>query len=356
MSFIDLSHVALNDIGNLPLDQIDVTNIPGVPSQNILTPSAGYKPFRYDWAYEVFLTQNRVHWLPDEVPLADDVKDWKTKLTSVERHLVQQTFRLFTQSDTDINESYGYNYLKRFVASELLSANSAIGNMESIHRAAYSHLLDTLGLPEEEYVKFYDFPAMLEKHNYMISFKMDTLNNTAVTLAGLGAFTEGVQLYASFAILLNFTRQNKLKGMGQIVAWSQRDESLHADYNVLLFKALTTEFAAVLDAEALRNRIIEVCHQVIANEDNYIDLVFEMGPVDGMTPEGLKTYIRYTMDQRLVQLGYDPEFGCNNPFPWIDGLLNGVEHTNIFENRATAYTRAASRGTWDDVFAELIAN
>ena len=354
MSFIDLSTYAPEEIGNLPLDQIDVTNIPGVPSQNILTPSAGYKPFRYEWAYEVFLVQNRVHWLPDEVPLADDVKDWKTKLTSVEQHLIRQTFRLFTQSDTNINESYGYNYLKRFVASELLSANSAIGNIEAIHRAAYSHLLDTLGLPEEEYVKFYDFPAMLEKHNYMISFKMDTLFNTAVTLAGLGTFTEGVQLYASFAILLNFTRQNKLKGMGQIVAWSQRDESLHADYNVLLFKALTTEFAAVLDAEELRTRILEVCHQVIANEDNYIDLVFEMGPVDGMSAEELKTYIRYTMDQRMTQLGYDAVFGCANPFQWIDVMLSKVEHANFFENRATGYSRAATRGTWGEVFAELI--
>lgn len=354
MTTLDLSTLTPTDISHLQLDHLDLANIPGVPSENILTPSRGYKPFRYEWAYEVFLVQNRVHWLPDEVPLADDVKDWNTKLTPQEHHLVRQTFRLFTQSDTDLNESYGYNYLKRFVASELLSANSAIGNIESIHRAAYSHLLDTLGLPEEEYVKFYDFPEMLAKHNYMTSFRMDTIHNTAVTLAGLGAFTEGVQLYASFAILLNFTRHNKLKGMGQVVAWSQRDESLHADYNVLLFKTLTTEFAAVLDADKLREDILTVCHQVIANEDRYIDLVFELGPVEGMTADSLKEYIRNIMDERMAQLGYEKPFGCANPFPWITDLLSGVEHTNFFENRSTNYAKAASRGTWDEVFSELI--
>ena len=174
-----------------------------------------YKPFSYPWAYEAWHTQQKIHWLPEEVPLADDVKDWKYNLSSGEKHLLTQIFRFFTQADIEVNNCYMKHYSKVFQPTEIQMMLSAFSNMETIHIAAYSHLLDTIGMPEIEYQAFMKYKEMKNKYDYMQIFGVDTNQDIAATLAVFGAFTEGLQLFASFAILLNFPRFNKMKGMGQ---------------------------------------------------------------------------------------------------------------------------------------------
>jgi ribonucleoside-diphosphate reductase beta chain len=200
-----------------------------------------YKPFEYPWAYTAWETQQKIHWLPEEVPLAEDVKDWKFKLSSEEKNLLTQIFRFFTQADISVNDCYMEQYGRVFKPVEIKMMLSAFSNMESIHIAAYSHLLDTVGMPEVEYGMFMKYKEMRDKYEYMQEFNTDNVRNIAKTLAVFGAFTEGLQLFASFAILMNFPRFNKMKGMGQIVAWSVRDESLHTDSIIRLFKVFISE-------------------------------------------------------------------------------------------------------------------
>src|ERR1700752_1582636 len=186
-----------------------------------------YKPFSYPWAYEAWMTQQRIHWLPEEVPLADDVKDWRNKLSPAEQNLLTQIFRFFTQADVEVNNCYMKHYSRVFKPTEVLMMLSAFSNTETIHIAAYSHLLDTIGMPEVEYQAFMKYKEMKDKYDYMQGFNVESKKDIAKTLAVFGAFTEGLQLFASFAMLLNFQRFGKMKGMGQIVAWSVRDETLH---------------------------------------------------------------------------------------------------------------------------------
>jgi len=171
--------------------------------------------------------QQRVNWLPEEVPLADDVKDWHNKMTAEERNLLTQIFRFFTQSDIEVANCYMKQYSRVFEPTEVQMMLSAFSNMETVHIAAYSHLLDTIGMPETEYQAFLHYKEMKDKVDYLHKFDVKTKENVAQTLAVFGAFTEGLQLFASFAILMNFPRFNKMKGMGQIIPWSVRDESLH---------------------------------------------------------------------------------------------------------------------------------
>ena len=173
----------------------------------------------------------------------------------------------------------------------------------------------------------------------------------AKTLAVFGGFTEGLQLFASFAILLNFPRFNKMKGMGQIVTWSARDESLHTNSIIRLYRTFVNENPSIR-TPALEKALLGACETVVSHEDAFIDLAFEMGGVEGLGPEEVKAYIRYIADRRLTQLELAPRFGFNqNPLPWMDEMLNGIEHTNFFENRATEYSKAATRGTWEEAFA-----
>ena len=318
---------------------------------DLLTANPVYKPFRYPWAYDAWLTQQRVHWLPEEVPLADDVKDWHRVLSEGERHLVTQIFRFFTQSDVEVNNCYMKKYSQVFKPTEVLMMLSAFSNIETIHIAAYSHLLDTIGMPEAEYSAFLKYKEMKDKYDYMQTFSVESKHEIAKTLAAFGAFTEGLQLFASFAILLNFPRFNKLKGMGQIVSWSVRDETLHCLSMARLFRTFVSENPEIW-TEQLRNEITEICRVIVEHEDAFIDLAFEAGPVEGLTPDDVKAYIRFIADRRLGQIGLDPIYGAleNNPLPWVDDMLNAVEHANFFENRSTEYSRASTTGSWEEAF------
>ena len=321
---------------------------------DLLTENPVYKPFRYPWAYEAWLTQQRVHWLPEEIPLADDVKDWHKTLTGAEQNLLTQIFRFFTQADVEVNNCYMKHYSQVFKPTEVLMMLSAFSNIETIHIAAYSHLLDTIGMPELEYSAFLKYKEMKDKFDYMQGFSVASKHEIAKTLAAFGAFTEGLQLFASFAILLNFPRFNKMKGMGQVVSWSVRDETLHCLSVIRLFRTFVQENPEIW-TERLRSELQEVCGTIVHHEDAFIDLAFEQGPIEGLTAAEVKRYIRYIADRRLVQLGLETMFDVEeNPLPWLDDMLNAVEHANFFENRATEYSRASTQGSWEEVWSSSI--
>lgn len=311
----------------------------------LLTPSIAYKPFRYDWAYDLWKRQQQVHWMPEEVPLGEDCKDWAVKLNDGERNLLSQIFRFFTQSDVEVGANYMEHYMPLFKPIEVSMMLAAFSNMETIHIAAYALLLETIGMPDSEFSAFMEYDEMAAKHDYLGQFGTDTYEDIATSMAVFGAFTEGLQLFASFAMLMNFPRFNKMKGMGQIVSWSVRDESLHCEGMIRLFHTFCKETQIM--SEQLADRITECCETVIKLEDKFIDLAFEAGKVEGMTADDIKKYIRYIADWRLKQLELKPIYGIErHPLPWLTEILNGVEHANFFEARATEYSKAATRGEW----------
>jgi ribonucleoside-diphosphate reductase beta chain len=319
----------------------------------LLTPNPVYKPFRYPWAYEAWLKQQQLHWLPEEVPMADDVKDWRHKLTAGERNLLTQIFRFFTQADVEVNNCYMKKYALVFQPTEVQMMLAAFANMETIHIAAYSHLLDTIGMPEVEYSAFLRYKEMKAKYDFLQGFNCDNPTEIARTLAIFGAFTEGLQLFASFAMLMNFPRFNKMKGMGQIVTWSVRDETLHMQSIIRLFRTFIDENKFIW-TDSFQRELYLACDTIVDHEDAFIDLAFELGGVEGLNPDDVKAYIRYIADRRLTQLGLQPIYKvAKNPLPWMDEILNGVEHANFFEARATEYSKAATRGTWEEAFAPI---
>ena len=319
---------------------------------DLLTSNPVYKPFRYPWAYEAWLQQQRIHWLPEEVPLADDVKDWQKNLTQSERNLLTQIFRFFTQADVEVNNCYMKHYSQVFKPTEVLMMLSAFSNIETVHIAAYSHLLDTIGMPEIEYTAFLKYKEMKDKYDYMQGFSVANKTEIAKTLAAFGAFTEGLQLFASFAILMNFPRFNKMKGMGQIVSWSVRDETLHCLSVIRLFRTFVQENPEIW-TEEFRRDLYLICATIVDHEDAFIDLAFELGGVQGLDASLTKQYIRFIADRRLQQLGLEPLYKIEkNPLPWLDEMLNAVEHANFFENRSTEYSKASTAGSWEEAFAD----
>ena len=222
--------------------------------------------------------------------------------------------------------------------------------MEAVHQDAYSLLLETLGKDDDIYSEFMDIQEMVEKHEYLSDFSMDTPHNIAKTMAVYSGFTEGVQLFSSFAILLNFPRHNLMKGMGQIVTWSIRDETLHVEGMTNLFREFIRENPHLWD-DKLKYEIYCAAERVVDLEDAFIDTCFKDADIPDLTAEEVKQYIRYIADRRVLGLGLKGIFhSTENPLGWLDYMLNGVEHTNFFENRSTEYAKGSTHGNWKDIF------
>ena len=312
-----------------------------------------FKPFNYPWAYEAWLKHEQSHWLHTEVPMLEDVKDWKKKLTKEEKTFLTQIFRFFTQGDIDVAGGYVKNYLPYFPQPEVRMMLTGFAAREALHIAAYSHLIETLGLPETTYNEFLEYEAMREKHDYVmeISNKNTTRENTATHIAVFSAFTEGMQLFSSFIMLLNFARHGKMKGMGQIITWSIVDETQHAESMVKLFRTYIEENREIWNDE-LKGRIYTIAERMVQLEDKFIDLAFGVNEMEGLSSEDVKKYIRYIADRRLISLGLKGVFKVKkNPLPWVEEMINAPTHTNFFENRATDYAKGALSGNWGDVWA-----
>jgi ribonucleoside-diphosphate reductase beta chain len=303
-----------------------------------------YKPFDHPWMFDYYSQQNQMHWFPEDVPLHNDVKDWQT-MTDEEKNLLTQIFRLFTQSDVDVGAGYVDRYMRIFKKPEARMMMSSFANMESIHQHAYSLLLDTVGMPEVEYKAFAEYEAMADKHEYINAVKVTKGDKKSIAkaLAIYSGFTEGLQLFSSFIILLNFPRFGKMKGMGQIITYSIRDESMHVEAMTKLFREFIKENID-LWTDDFKKEIYQACREMVDLEDRFLDLVFEQGDITGLTKQEMQQYIRYIADRRLLQLGLKTNYGVkDNPLNWLDDVL-GVEHQNFFEGRATTYMKAGLRG------------
>lgn len=312
-----------------------------------------FKPFNYPWAYDAWLKHEQSHWLHTEVPMAEDVKDWKNKLTGEEKAFLTNIFRFFTQGDIDVAGGYVTNYLPYFPQPEVRMMLAGFAAREALHVAAYSHLIETLGMPESTYNEFLEYEAMRDKHDYFmdLSASNGTVESVATNIAAFSAFTEGMQLFSSFIMLLNFPRHGKMKGMGQIVTWSIVDETMHAESMIKLFRQYVEENRNIWN-DKLKGEIYSIAEKMVELEDKFIDLAFAMGPMEGLSPEEVKRYIRYIADRRLISLGMKGIFKVKkNPLPWVEEMINAPTHTNFFENRATDYARGATTGDWAEVWA-----
>jgi ribonucleoside-diphosphate reductase beta chain len=286
--------------------------------------------------------------------MLEDVKDWKNRLTASEKQFLTHIFRFFTQGDVDVAGGYVKNYLPYFPQPEVRMMLLGFAAREALHIAAYSHLIETLGLPDTMYNQFLEYDAMRQKHDYVldISSQNSSKENTAKHIAVFSAFTEGMQLFSSFIMLLNFPRNGTMKGMGQIVTWSIVDETMHTESMIKLFRTYIEENKEIWNDE-LKGELYTIASRMVELEDKFIDLAFDMGEMTKLTKEDVKQYIRYIADRRLISLGLKGIFKVKkNPLPWVEEMVNSPVHGNFFENRVTDYAKGALSGNWDDVWGK----
>jgi ribonucleoside-diphosphate reductase beta chain len=308
-----------------------------------------YKPFEYPEAFEFYELQQRVHWLPSEVPLASDLNDWKQKLTESEKNLIGNILKSFAQTEVHVNDYWSSKVSQWFPKPEIVAMTSTFGSFEAIHAQAYARLNEALDL--EDFKAFLEDEAALSKIERLTETPMGTLSEKAQSLAIFSAFTEGVNLFSSFAILMSFQLRNLMKGTGQIIEWSVRDESLHSKAGCWLFRTLLDEMPE-LNTEDLRNKVTEACHLSVQLEFDFIEKAFEMGEVEGLNRAQLQNFIKSRSNEKMVELGYNAVYNDIDPnllkqMEWFGHLTSGKTHQDFFAGRVTDYAKSTS--DWSDL-------
>jgi len=308
-----------------------------------------YKPFEYPQAFEYYKNQHRAHWLADEVPLASDLNDWRLNLNESEKNLIGNILKSFAQTEVHVNDYWSSKISQWFPKPEVVAMASSFGAFEAIHAEAYARLNDELGL--DNFQAFMEDEASRNKIERLLETPSNTLEEKALALAIFSAFTEGVNLFSSFAILMSFQLRNLLKGTGQIVEWSVRDESLHSTAGCWLFRTLMQE-SPELDTVEMRNNVIEACNLSVKLEFDFIDKAFEMGEIEGLNKDQLKNFIKARANDKMKELGYNPVYNDLDPallkqVEWFGHLTSGKTHQDFFANRVTDYSK--STGDWSDL-------
>ena len=308
-----------------------------------------YKPFEYPQAFEYYKNQHRAHWLADEVPLASDLNDWRLNLNESEKNLIGNILKSFAQTEVHVNDYWSSKISQWFPKPEVVAMASSFGAFEAIHAEAYARLNDELGL--DNFQAFMEDEASRNKIERLLETPSETIEEKALALAIFSAFTEGVNLFSSFAILMSFQLRNMLKGTGQIVEWSVRDESLHSTAGCWLFRTLMQE-SPELDTVEMRNNVIEACNLSVKLEFDFIDKAFEMGEIEGLNKDQLKNFIKARANDKIKELGYNPVYNDLDPallkqMEWFGHLTSGKTHQDFFANRVTDYSK--STGDWSDL-------
>ena len=320
----------------------------------LFTPRIPYKPFEYPEYYtEGWLKQAQAFWLHTEIPMQSDIKDWKEKLDEKEKNLVGNILLGFAQTECAVSDYWTQKVVSWFPKHEIQQMAMMFGSQETIHAVAYSYLNETLGL--DDFKAFLHEPATAARFDNLVSYEGNDQVGIAKSLAIFSAFAEGVSLYSAFAVLYSFQLRNLLKGIGQQMKWSVRDESLHSKMGCKLFRDMCEENKDLLTA--CREEVITAATTMVKLECDYIDKMFEMGDIEGVKAEDLKNFIRKRTNEKLVELGYidlgsffayDENSAAN--LDWFYHLTGGVTHTDFFAIRPTDYSKANEGEDWGDLW------
>lgn len=318
----------------------------------LLTPRATYKPFEYEQAYKYWELQQQSHWLHSEIAMSSDINDWKMNLTDVEKNVIGNTLKGFIQAELCIEEYWSSKVHKWFPKPEIQLMTSAFASMESIHAVAYAYLNDSLGLLD--YDAFLHEPAAKAKIDRLIEPIGRSKSDIAKSLAIFSAFNEGVNLFSAFAILLNFSRFNKMKGLGQIIAFSIKDESMHSNAGCWLFRTFIGENPDIW-ADDLKKEIYDAARLTVELEDKFIDKVFELGDVQGLTSKDLKAFIRFRANVKLNDIGLKSNWknvdkDAISRMEWFDVLSGGVSMQDFFSGRVSDYSKGSKN--WKSIWIQ----
>jgi ribonucleoside-diphosphate reductase beta chain len=298
-----------------------------------------YRPFEYPQFYEFYRNQQLVHWTKDEINLGQDVQDWNMHLTQNEKDVIGGILKGFTQMEILVGD-YWRKIAEWFPKPEIAMMASAFSYFESIHMDNYAMINEQLQL--DDFSAFLYDTATKEKLDYFIERpEITSKEEIAKSIAIFSAFAEGCLLFSSFAVLLSFQKENLMKGVGQIVSFSIRDENSHSQGGIYLFNKIVEEYPEI--KQQIKNDILEaanICYQL---EEQFLNNLFKTGNIRTLTKEELLNFVKDRLNLKLQELGYEKIFEINKKLlqniSWFGSLSSGREFGDFFATRVSEYSQ-----------------
>ena len=253
------------DIQPLPVTNAKPVNVDDKRVVNGDTDINQLAPFKYPWAWQFFLNANKNHWTPLDINMAQDVHDYRHKLTMEERHVYENVLSYLTTSDILAMRNIGLAVMEKMAAPELQIYQARQVYEESLHTWTYQHCIETIGLDQSEiYNRYRVVPEIYQK----IKFANDRLNtvlrsdidlrdrdeleNFVMSYAFFAAVFEGSWFYNGFSPIFALQRRGLMKGTAEQLQYIMRDEIMHAAFGIRVCKQIIKEENVTLDPKKIQ--------------------------------------------------------------------------------------------------------
>jgi ribonucleoside-diphosphate reductase beta chain len=306
-------------------------------------------PIKYQWAMDAYHAGNSNHWLPQEIGMQKDIEQWNTPgvLTDNEKHVIKTALGFFTTADSLVANNLVLLVYSKITAPECRMYLLRQAYEEAIHTHSYQHIVQSLGLDEEEiFEKYKTVEAIYNKDNFVSELAKGLLDNYRPhdicfleALIDFYVIMEGIFFYASFAAIMSFKRRNLLPGTVEQFQYIMRDESMHMNFGIDLINGIKAENPHLWTKEfqdAIQNKI----KRATEYESLYAKELVGNGML-GMSADSFREYVEYIADRRLQSIGLPSSFGTKTPFPWMSEIVDLQKQKNFFESRVTEYQSGA---------------
>ena len=318
-------------------------------------------PFKYDWAWDKYLTACANHWMPTEINMSADVALWKSKdgLTDDERLIIERSLGFFSTADSLVANNLVLAIYRHITNPECRQYLLRQAFEEALHTHAYQYVIESVGMDESRIFNMYrEVPSVAIKANWALpytqslgdpTFHTGTLEDDQRLLRDLIAYYvvfEGIFFYVGFVQVLSLGRRNKMVGTAEQFQYILRDESMHLNFGIDVINQIKLENPQLWTAE-FQQEMIGLIKEGIDLEFEYAKDTMPRG-VLGLNANMFLEYLQFIGNRRCAQIGLAEQFpGATNPFPWMSEIMDLKKEKNFFETRVIDY-QAGGTLTWED--------
>jgi len=297
-------------------------------------------PIKYQDIWSMCKKQLKCFWTAEEIDLSKDYNDWK-KLNENEKHFISMVLAFFAASDGIVLENICLRFLDEVKVAEIRYFYSNQMFMENIHSESYSLLIDTYIKDEDEKNKLFraidNFPCIKQKSDWAIKWIEDKRSSFSTRLVAF-AVIEGIFFSGSFCSIFWLKKRGLMPGLCFSNELISRDESLHTEFAVLIYKKLKHKLS--------QEKVYSIVAEAVQIEKYFIVEALPCRLI-GMNNLLMCQYIEFVADRLIVQLGYKKLYNSSNPFDFMEAIsLEGK--VNFFEKRTDAYALADKDKTAED--------
>jgi ribonucleoside-diphosphate reductase subunit M2 len=298
-------------------------------------------PIKYPDIWAMYKKQMDCFWRAEEINFAQDLVDWE-KLSQEEKHFISMVLAFFAASDGIVLENLASRFMSDVQVSEARAFYGFQIAIENVHSESYSLMIDTYIRDDAEKTRLFsaieNYPCIAKKANWAKKWIADNRSSFASRLVAFAAI-EGIFFSSSFASIYWIKKRGLMPGLTFSNELISRDEALHTEFAILLYKKMTKKLN--------KKRIYEIIEEAVEIEKEFITEAIPCRMI-GMNMNLMKQYIEFVADRLVVQLGYDKIYNTANPFDFME-LISIESKVNFFE-RTNAEYALANKSVDKDIF------